>query len=162
MTILETVAIETVQAHEQQTGANVRLGGYHMDVICPTKAFQLFRATLDESDLGRLLLLGIPEFAVCTVRGSWRMADLLPNAAIVPRVASFIKDKVELPSRADLALLIVAADAHSGPIIIIDGNHRAMAHYATHKSIQGIPAFVCTHAKIRGWSFVPPSARVAL
>ncbi len=100
MTIVEAVTLATVQHHEQATGANVRLGGYHMDRTCPPSEFQAFRTTLDITDVGRLFLLGIPEFADCTAQGTWRLADLLPKAALLSRVASFIDGKVNLPARA--------------------------------------------------------------
>ena len=78
---------------------------------------------------------------------------MLPKAAQVGRVADFIRDKVDLPARHDLALLIITSDPHIEPLILTDGNHRAMAHYTMQKSIQDIPAFVCVQPKILGWNF---------
>lgn len=161
MTSIEPVTLHIVQAHERATDANVRLGGYHMDRVSPTAEFQLFRVTLVDADLGRLFLLGITEFGVCTAGESWRVPDLLPAAALLPRVAPFVRDKIDLPARPDRALLIVSPDPHTGPLVITDGNHRAMAYYSMHRSVQGVPAFVCVHPKIRGWNFMPPPARVA-
>lgn len=161
MTIVEPVTLATVQAHEQATAANVRLGGYHMDLVSATSEFQLFRATLEDVDLGRLFLLGLDEFAVCTGGKSCRMPDLLPVAALLPRVAPFIRDRIDLPARPDRALLIVSPDPHAGPLVLTDGNHRAMAYFSMHKSMQGVPAFVCVHPRIRGWNFLPPLARAA-
>lgn len=161
MKIIESASLETLRSHEQATGANVRLGGYHMDLVCPTSEFQLLRVTLDDSDLTRLFLLGITEFAEYTAARSCRVPDLLPEAGQVGRVASFVRDKVDLPARADLALLIVSPDPRAGPLVLTDGNHRVMAHYLTHHNVQGVPAFVCVHPKIRGWNFMPRLARAA-
>ena len=162
MNSVEKVPLEAVRDHENSTGANVRLGGYDMQLVSPPSEFRVFKATLADADTPRLFLLGITEFAVCTRNQTCRIADLIPEDALrISRVDSFVSGRVDLPSRQDLALLIVAAEFDSGPMIIIDGNHRAMAQYATWQSMEGMPAFLCIHPNIFNWNkFVPNMARV--
>ena len=114
---------------------------------------------LERQDEDRLFLLGLTEFINQTRGQSGRLRDLLPTASTVQRVASLITAGVDLLSRSGLELVLVAADLQGAPLVAIDGNHRAMAHFLAYNSVEGVPAFVCVHPAIGQWHFVPSLAR---
>jgi hypothetical protein len=156
MKIIEPVSVEVVQAHEVETDSNARLCTYDMPIkLGEVKAL---RATLDANDLARLFLLGIGGFDVLTKDRTWRVADLLPTAWTIDRMKSFVGAKMDLRQRPDLAVVIATANAESGPLVLIDGNHRAMAHFLSHRTVEDLPAFVCEHDGFRQWPYVPPLA----
>jgi hypothetical protein len=159
MIVFQEVSLATVQQHELDTNSNVRLGGYHMDRFCPTAEFCCHRVQLQHSDGDRLFLLGISAFISQTQRDSCRLRDLLPTAASIPNVASFVRDGVDLRSQPCLELVLVGAQLQLGHLVAIDGNHRMMAHYLNHASVEGVPAFVCVHKNITQWSYIPTLAR---
>lgn len=157
MKIIERIELPLIRRHERQTKANVTLGGYKMDICCPVAEFKLMRCVLELDDIHRLFVLA--EFSKhtngeCMVKAA--TAETIGN----PRVASFAKDMVDLRKTAGLDLLIVSADASRSPLLIIDGNHRAIWQYLTYQSIHGVPAFVCSHPRINDWGYVPKVAKM--
>ena len=157
MVVTEEVDIAVVQRHEGATASNARLGGYHMDRHCPTTEFRCYRVRLEQSDENRLF--GLTEFINQTRGQSCRLRDVLPGASAIQRVASFITAGINLRSRSGLELVLVTAELHGAPLVAIDGNHRAMAQFLAHGSVEGVPAFVCVHPAIGQWPYVPPLAR---
>jgi hypothetical protein len=151
------VNISEVQRHEEATAANARLGRYEMGIHCPANEFLCFRVLLEQSDTDRLFLLG--DFAERTTDRTCRIRDVKLCAADLPRVASFVTARVDLRSQAGLELVLVCRELHKAPLIIIDGNHRAIAHYLTQGSMLSVPAYVCVHQAISQWPFVPNRAR---
>jgi hypothetical protein len=159
MIVVGEVSLSVVQQHEEATTANARLGGYHMDLHCPTDEFRCFRVILDQRDDARLYLLGLTEFINQTRGQTCRLRDVVREAASVQRVASFITGGLDLRTGSGLELVLVCRELQSAPLVAIDGNHRAMAQYLTHDSVEGVGAFVCVHPAISNWPFVPPLAR---
>lgn len=159
MVVMENVDIPAVQRHELNTKANVQLGGYRMDRHCSTNEFRCYLAQLERADEDRLFLLGLDEFTSQTRGRSCRLQDVLPTASAIQRVSSFVEAGVDLRSRSDLALILVTTNLHSAPLIIIDGNHRAIAQFLVYGTVQGAPTFVCVHQAISQWHFVPRLAR---
>src|SRR5258708_3879049 len=113
MRIHHSVELRVVQAHEQITQANVRLGGYHMDKTCLLNDFKSWRACLESNDISRLFLLY--DYAKYTKRNTCRITDLLSDASSIPKVASLIGDKFQLRENVALAILLVSVDAQRGP-----------------------------------------------
>ena len=159
MIVVCEVTIADVQHHEQATASNARLGGYHMDRHCPTNQLLCYRVQLERPDEDRLFMLGLTEFINQTRGQSCRLRDVLPGASAIQRVASFITAGINLRSRSGLELVLVAAELQCAPLVAIDGNHRAMAQFLAHGSVEGVPAFVCVHPAIGQWPYVPPLAR---
>lgn len=156
MKIIETVDLGVISQHEKKTGANVTLGGYHMDRCCPLAEFQLLRCVLELDDIERLFVLN--DFAKFTA-GSCRLKSVLSDAASNQRVAAFSNGRVDLRKAPNLELLIVSANADDGPLLIIDGNHRAIWQYLAYSSIHAVPAFICVHSRINEWGYMPIAAR---
>jgi hypothetical protein len=157
MVVVSEVNILEVQRHEEATAANARLGGYKMDTHCPMNEFQCFRVLLEQSDTDRLFLLG--QFAGRTTGQTCRIRDVKLSAADLSRVASFTTAGVDLRSHVGLELVLVCRELYDAPLIIIDGNHRAIAHYLAQRRMQSVPAYVCLHRAISQWSYVPSLAR---
>jgi hypothetical protein len=159
MTINGKVEVTEVQRHEQATESNVRLGGYHMDRHCPTNEFQCYRVQLAKQDEDRVFLLGLTEFINLTQGQSCQLRDVVQAASAIPRVVSFIEAGIDLQSRPGLELVVVARELQSAPLVVIDGNHRAIAQFFSQGSVEGVSAFVCVHPAIGQWPFIPPLAR---
>lgn len=157
MVILKAVDVSDVQAHEAATHANVTLGGYHMDRCCSLGEFKAFNMKLEASDIDRLFLLncGFAEYTECQ---TCRLRDVLPGIESHERVRNVI-DKACFPVSADQAILIVSADEKCGPLIIYDGNHRAMAQFLMQRTVHDVLAYVCVHRRISEWGYIPPLAR---
>jgi len=158
MLILTNVNVSDVQAHEAATHANVTLGGYQMDRCCPLDEFKAFNVRLEASDIDRLFLLNCG-FAAFTKGQTCKVADVLPGIVPQERIRN-VADKACFPVSADQAILIVSADEKCGPLIIYDGNHRAMAQYLMRKTVHDVLAYVCVHRNISEWGFVPPLGRI--
>lgn len=157
MVILKAVGVSDVQAHEAAIHANVKLGGYGMDRYCPLSEFRAFSVRLEAGDIGRLFLLNCG-FAKYTEGQTCKLRDVLPNLMSHERVRNVV-ERACFPVSTCQALLIVSADEKCEPLIIYDGNHRAVAQYLTQKSVHDVLAYVCVHCKIKEWGFVPPLAR---
>ena len=123
----------------------------------PPEEFQTERATLEDSDLDRVF--AIPEFGRHTTGGSCRIRDIEKSALSDPRVQQFMEPPIDLRIAPKLELLIFAADPETWPLVVVDGNHRLIAHYWNHRSIEGVPVFICSHPKVATWGFCPPTAR---
>lgn len=159
MIVEEEVDIATVRRHEQDTNSAVRLGTHNLDRICETSQFRCCRVQLEWFDSDRLYLLRTPDFVSVTRNQSCRLSDVLPDASAIQRVVSFTSVGIDLRLFPCLALVLVATDLHGVPLIAIDGNHRAIAQFLTHKTVDGVPAFVCIHPGIDQWGYVPPLAQ---
>lgn len=167
MIIKSCVDITEVQQHENLTDANARVGGYGMYTYCPAEGFSFYLGHLEQQDWNRLYLLG--EFAKYTDGGTGRVIDISSKkleASTWGRVASFSQPSensnfkpIDLRSAENLALLIVTPDASSGPLVLIDGNHRAISQYLTYGIVSHVPAFLCVHLNIMQWPYVPGHAR---
>jgi hypothetical protein len=152
-------SLEEIQAHEMATGANVRLGGYGMDGHWPLAEVICMHVTLSGCDLERLFVL--PDFKGCTWNHSCQLVDINDSALAVAmeRQAAKATNDLDLTVRSQLELVLVGIDVSHGPLVTVDGNHRLLAHYTRHRSIDGVPAYVGIHPNMHNWPFVPPLAR---
>lgn len=160
-TSIRIVPLSALQNHEQRTNANVRVGGYGMDQICPIGEIKCFHIVLTSADLPRVFLLWEATFIPHTEKQSCRLVDITATAeqmAMARRPTGEI-NSVDLINTSELEPVLVTNNLDVGPLVIIDGNHRLTAHYARFRSIDGVRVFVGVHAKVLGWKFVPPLAK---
>ena len=142
MRIVSPASLAEIREQERSTDCNSTIGGYRMDWYCPLDECIYFRVVLDEADGCRLYLLG--DFAPCTL-GTCRPSDLRSErftARTAERVASFARGLVDLRVTPCLLPVAVTADAVGGPIVLIDGNHRAIWQHLTHGGLSGVPVYV--------------------
>ena len=156
---LRTASLEEVRKHESVIGANLCIGGYHMDSVCPTDDIRFFHGLLDTNDTSRVFVL--PDFQVHTAQNSCRIADALPTAESVAleRQAAGASNSLDLTTREHLELMLVGACLEDLPLIVIDGNHRALAHYMRFGNLDRVPVFIGIHRAMFAWAHVPHLAR---
>jgi hypothetical protein len=157
MKIIELVSLEALQQHEVKTGSNSVLGGYGMDKHCPLTEFELSRVKLESRDVDRMFLLS--DFLPHTDNRSGRLTDVRAVARSIEGVASLISAQLDLRLSQHMELVLVSTAAAGAPLTVIDGNHRAIAHYLTHGNMEGVGAFLCVHARVNLWRHLPLLAR---
>ncbi len=148
-----------IQNLEQRTNANVRIGGYDMDQLCPTKEIQFFHIELTSSDLARIFLLW--EFFPHTNGNSCKLVDINATAEsmAMERRPTGDVNSVDLINVSGFEPVLVTNNLECGPLVTIDGNRRLTAHYVRAGTIDGAKVYVGVHANMLGWKFVPPQAR---
>ena len=77
---IRIATLAEIQNHEQRTNANVRVGGYNMDRLCPIDEIQYFHVELTSADLSRVFLLWEPTFTPHTQNQSCRLVDITATA----------------------------------------------------------------------------------
>jgi hypothetical protein len=157
MKIIESIPLDLVLAHLDRTHSAVRPpidDHFHRD------GYTAYRATLDDSDLDRLILYW--EFKIHTKDGTCRLTDALPSSAANDRIRSFIHGNpakgyppADLRSTPDRQPVIVTDDVNSHILYLIDGNHRVIAQRLSGKSFQDVPVYVCVHPKMLAWAYLP-------
>jgi hypothetical protein len=150
---LKTVELSAVQERERSTKANITVGGYHLPLA---EQFRNHWALLDDSDLDRLFL--IPEFGKHTAADSCLLRDIAESALSDSRVRQFLTPPINLQVAANLELLAFTVDPEKSPLVVGDGNHRIIAHFWTHQSVEGVPIFICSHPAVANWGFCPTLA----
>lgn len=156
--------LDDLGRHEEATNANIAIGRtanhyYDLHKICPIHEFRIYRAALEADDINRLFM-EYGDFLRLTKDGTAMVKDVLPEKVQTGRVLQFTKDQgFDLRSRRDRAILTVSANESGEPLIIYDGNHRAIAQYLTYGTVQDVPIFLSVHPRVSGWGFVPPLAR---
>jgi hypothetical protein len=151
---LKTVELSVVQERERSTNANIRVGGYGLP---PAEQFRNHWALLNDSDLDRLFL--IPEFGKHTAGNSCLLKDITESALSDPRVRQFLTTPINLQIAPNLDLLTFTVHPEKSPLVVGDGNHRVIAHFWTHWSVEGVPILICSHPEVAKWGFCPTPAR---
>lgn len=130
-----------------------------MDEHCPLAQMVCLHVTLCECDLERMFVL--PDFGGHTRNHSCQLVDINDSALDVAmeRRPAGAQNILDLTTRDQLELVLVGTDLNQRPLIVVDGNHRLLAHYIRHRSIDRVPAYVGIHPNIYNWSFVPSLAR---
>ncbi|MCI5144612.1 MAG: hypothetical protein D3923_03585 [Candidatus Electrothrix sp. AR3] len=164
MQIIRSVSLPELQQHELDCNASVLLGSHGMERYSPLKAFQLYQARLGPQDIDALYLLNCG-FTAYTRNESGRLKDLVyewVQAESKKRLDSFNtpskNNPVDLRSTPSLALILVSAQAIDGPWVLIDGNHRAMAHYLRHQDVNDVPVYICVQKNISSWPYFPDTS----
>ena len=164
MKIIASIPIQDVQRHELNLKASVTIGSYGMDLVSPLDEFNSYRIMLTKADCDRLFLLNCG-FVEYTHGRTGKVRDIdrdRLSSDSSARVNSFFgppsqseKTQIDLRSSPHLAIVLVCADAACGPIVITDGNHRAIAQYLIYGGLSDIHAYMCVHPKINRWPYVP-------
>lgn len=55
--------------------------------------------------------------------------------------------------------VLLTNDVMRGPLYGIDGNHRLVAQFLSGKGVAEVPVYVCFHAKMLEWAYIPETAR---
>lgn len=127
-----------------------------MDKLCPINEGQCYQISLQENDIDRLRLLREPTFTPLTCNQTYRLSDLLLyKANKLPRVTYWLNKKLDLRNSQEWAPVFVSPSVDSGLIVAIDGNHRLMAHFLQHQSIEGVNGYLFIHPNIQLWGFMP-------
>lgn len=158
MKIQDTVEIEVIQDHLHATQSGIRL-----EVASDPGHLRVhkgFKGTLDADDVSKLILWW--EFQKHTVNQNCTLTGLLPSAATLPRVKSFVEgdpsrghNPLDLTSAKNLELVLATNDVKNGWLYIIDGNNRAIAQTIRNIPFQDVPVFVCEHPAMERWAYIP-------
>ena len=123
-----------------------------MERIAPIKEGKLSQISLSKDDLSRLYLLKEPTFKDFTRTGDFKIENIIPDVCCEKqRVKYWIDRNIDLSINDDWAPVIITNSFDSGKIVIIDGNHRATAHFIQHKSIDGVYAYLFEHPNVNNW-----------
>ena len=150
---IRQVDITIIEDHLSRQGSGVSI----QDMPGSPKEYKGFEVLLEHEDIQKLVLYWqLQDF---TKDKSGRLDHVLVTASTIPRVKSFMDgDRSKGLPPANLKTLpnseptIVTDDLGSSFLCLIDGNHRAVAQHLSGHGFEGIPAFVCTHPKIREWA----------
>jgi hypothetical protein len=156
--IQEAIEIVAIQEHLIATQSGVRLDV--QSVPGHPGEHRGFKGTLEADDVNKLILWW--EFQKHTVDQNCSLTDLLPTAAALPRVRSFLEGDpsrdlapLDLTLPKNMELVVVTNDVFNGWLYIIDGNNRAVAQRIRNVPFQGVPVFVCEHPAMDKWTYIP-------
>ena len=162
---IQLANLSEIRQLEKYTNASVQIGNHCMEDHAPTSEFLYYRVILEQNDIDRIFVLYEPGLANLTLDQTCRLKDIISTACKDKRVeqaisggSSFPKG-INLKSDPNMELELVASELYTAPLIIIDGNHRAIAHYTTYGNLHGVPAYVCIHKNISQWKYIPPLAK---
>jgi hypothetical protein len=157
--IINSISIEEIRQLENSTNANIRIGSYGMDSVSPTEEIFFYYSRLQPEDISRIYLLN--DFRHCTNQESCRLSDLHERALVtaMERVPQLAENKIDLRNVVHKEPVLVGVDLHQGGLTVIDGNHRLMAHYLRHGSVESVGVILAIHRSIVNWAFIPRIAR---
>jgi hypothetical protein len=166
----QQVPIKVVEDHLERFGSGLRfdIEGYHYglkdlakdDWIC-------YRALVEKADEDRIVMAGNFDHITNNTR---KLAHLVDLDIILKeeyedrgkRIKTIIEGGDGYESGLDLLrdkgyeIVFVGEDLNSGPLFMMDGTHKMIAHYLTHgKGLVSVPCYLCIHPKIRSWSWFP-------
>jgi len=152
MELIKSITISEIRSFEEKINGNVRIGGYDMEQIAPIEEGKLSQIALSNEDLNRLYLLKEPTFKDFTKTGDYKLENIIPEVCREKqRVKYWIDQNIDLSINNDWAPVLISNSFESGKIVIIDGNHRATAHFIQHKSINGAFAYLFEHHNVYNW-----------
>lgn len=159
MNIISQIDYQRLKQFEKQIGGNVKVGGYGMDNLCPIEEGHCYQIKLQENDTNRLFLLGETTFKSLTYDKNYRLSDIIDDVKNLVRVKHWIDYKLDLRISVEWSPIFVCPDTNSGPIVTIDGNHRLIAHFHQHNTIEGLLGYLFVHPNIQQWGYIPNGAR---
>lgn len=158
MLIQECVEVEVVRRHLKAKGTGVSLDTTEMPGDDKTR--KAFRGHLQDQDIHNLILWW--QFQQHTTSENCKLTDLLPSAAEIPRVRSFIEgdlsqsyEPVDLRIAQEMELVAVTNSIQCHWMYIIDGNHRAIAQTLQQLPFATVPIYVCVHPSMESWIYIP-------
>jgi len=159
MNIIGQIDYQCLKQFEKEIGGNVKVGGYGMDKLCQIEDGFCYQIKLQKDDINRVFLLGETTFTSLTPDKNYRLSDIIDDVKNLNRVKYWIDYKLDLRISKEWSPIFVCPDINSGPIVTIDGNHRLMAHFHEHNSIEGLFGYIFVHPNIQQWDFIPHEAR---
>lgn len=159
MNIISRIEYQHLRQFEEQIGGNVKVGGYKMDEICPIEQGKCYQIRLHENETNRLFLLGEATFTSLTRDKNYRLSDIIDDVKYLDRVKYWIDYNLDLRLSQEWSPIFVCPNVINGPIVTIDGNHRLMAHFHMHKTIDGLNGYLFVHPNILQWGYIPNGAR---
>jgi hypothetical protein len=156
--ILESVETVSIQQHlrAKRSGVNLDLES----IPGQPGVHKSFECTLDADDVNKLILWW--EFETHTIDRNCTLNALLPSAATLPRVRSFVEGDpsrclppLDLTAERNMEIVVVTNYVESGWLYIIDGNNRAIAQRIRTMSFKDVPDFVCAHPAMHNWAYIP-------
>jgi hypothetical protein len=122
------------------------------------------RAHLDHDDIDRIFLWW--QFSKHSRDETSKLTSVLPKTALEPRVQSFILGDpsrnlkpLDLQTAVGFELVLLTTNLPTGPLYLIDGNHRAVAHFLQGRSFMNVAAFVLSEPRLLEWANVPDYVR---
>lgn len=156
--IIKPIAYTELEQFEDKIAGNVRVGGYKMDRLCPIETGTCYQISLNASEIDRVRLLREVTFTELTQHQNYYLSGLLPDKAIaLPRVKYWFDRELNLSQSPEWSPVFVSPNLDAGLIVAIDGNHRLMAHYIRHQSVEGVPGYLFVHPNLQTWDFMPRS-----
>ena len=143
-----------LKAFEKEINGDVQTDNHKLDECCPPNQSTCYGIVFEEADQDKIFLIHVTGFINLTSSDSFKLIDVNSSAGEVPRVKYWVDRGIDLSANANWAPVFVSAKLES-PLIAIDGNHRLMAHFLTHRSIEGIRAYLYVHSNISQWGLNP-------
>ncbi|WP_259016710.1 hypothetical protein [Emticicia fluvialis] len=153
------VSLSIIQEHEVSCNSSITLNNHNLPDFCPINEVKCYRVLLEEDDINRIYLLWEAGFNNLTKNNSFKLADLTVDAQELVRVKSFLDNRIDLRTYANLEVILFGQNLEESSLTATDGNHRLMSQFLSYKSIAEVPAYIYTHEKINNWNFIPPVAR---
>ena len=87
------------------------------------------------------------------------LSDTNDDALTEDRVIYWLAKKLDLSESDEWSPVFITPNHDTRALVAIDGNHRLMAHYLTHRSVEGVHAYLFSHPKTAVWDWFPHYAR---
>jgi hypothetical protein len=170
MEAIKNIHLDQVRQLLERHNSNMRFNNYHLPDFCPENEFQCYKVTFDDEDIDRMSL--VENFKdvsnkTCKLKEINRSAVLAQKeedrGLRVKRLmdgGDQFERGVNLITDQGFEIVLVGRNLCKGSLLIIDGSHRAIAHYLNYGTLQGVSAFICVHNNIAKWGFYKPIANV--
>jgi hypothetical protein len=160
-------SITEVELHLEKTNSNIFFdyNDYGLKDF-PKNEFKCFKVILEKSDIDRLYLIG--NFANIT-KDSLKVSDLVSKEEVLcdthenrgERVKKIMEGGaqynkgLDLLTDKDFELVLVGQNLIDGPLVLMDGSHRIIAHYLNRGDVDRVHAYVCIHSNVKKWGMHP-------
>lgn len=120
----------------------------------PPHEHKVLRVRLDTCDAPRLCLWqdtdGRRKIRVIEANKGTAFANERVRRVACGDVAAGCKP-LDIRKSAGFEIVLASTSFDSDCLNILDGNHRAIAHWLTYGDFDGVPAYLCVHPKIAPW-----------
>lgn len=158
---MEAIIIDcnVVSEFESRINGSIQINHESLIAMCPISEGQCYKVVLHYTDINRVFLLYAPNLTNLTINRNYQLNETIEEAGNEPRVQYWLDRNIDLSTSDSWAPVFVSPNLDTGSLVAIDGNHRLMAHFLTHKSIQGLQAYLFVHPNITNWKWFPPHAK---
>lgn len=162
MRLIEQVKLQVCHDHLKRLGTGVRLDFASMPK--PTEGYFIYRALLEDSDVHRIFLWF--EFKKHTRNLTAKLTNVAPESADHVRVSRIIMSDatrnlgpIDLRRDSGFEPVLLTNDTQGGMLYGIDGNHRMIAQFLSHRDFGGVSVYVCTHPNMLEWPYITDAAK---